>query len=112
MTLQSLYGGQFYIISSVDKTKSSSFSSVGMRAPPAKWVFIFTKVQAMDAFASVISRPWRRPFFQILRSSAKLLGVCDLLRRLFLIIVIITNLFYYYYHHCPYYNYYSPHYYY
>ena len=64
-----------------------------MRAPPAKWVFIFTKVQAMDAFASVISRPWRRPFFQILRSSAKLLGVCDLLRRLYLIIVIITNLF-------------------
>ena len=64
-----------------------------MRAPPAKWVFIFTKVQAMDAFASVISRPWRRPFFQILRSSAKLLGVCDLLRRLYLIIVIIANLF-------------------
>ena len=64
-----------------------------MRAPPAKWVFIFTKVQAMDAFASVISRPWRKPFFQILRSSAKLLGVCDLLRRLYLIIVIITNLF-------------------
>ena len=64
-----------------------------MRAPPPKWVFIFTKVQAMDAFASVISRPWRRLFFQILRSSAKLLGVCDLLRRLYLIIVIITNLF-------------------